>query len=310
MAPRNDIAGFHSLLRKITAPGNPRPPRIMALCGAGLSAASGLATFRGSTAALWHTHNPMDLATPEAFHANPGLVWRFYAYRRHTALAAQPNAGHQALAALAAALGTNEQGDTRFLCLTQNVDGLSQRAGHPSSSLRTLHGSLFDLRCAEVDSNKCDYEVENEFKDPLCPALEFTEGVDELARLAKTSTNVPAPISTSELPQCPKCNNGSILRPGVVWFGEGLDGDMLQGIDEWIRRDTVDLLLVVGTAAEVSPAADYIEEARDAGAVVATINLDAELLRSSSYMEDEDFAFAGSAADLLPVLLEPVIGKQ
>ncbi|EPE04839.1 sir2 family histone [Ophiostoma piceae UAMH 11346] len=304
----NDIAAFHSLLRSIAAPGNPRPARIMALCGAGLSAASGLATFRGSTAALWHTHNPMELATPEAFEADPGLVWRFYAYRRHTALAAQPNAGHRALAALATALGSDEEGGPRFLCLTQNVDGLSERANHPASSLHRMHGSLFDLRCTKVDSGQCDYATENHFEDPLCPALSFTEGVDELARLAKSSTKAPAHIQASELPQCRKCNDGSLLRPGIVWFGERLDEQMLGSVDQWIQQDTVDLLLVVGTTAELSSALGFIDDAREAGAVVATITLDVESLQSLEYVDEDDLAFVGSAADLLPLLLEPVIG--
>ena len=308
MPPYNDIVAFHGLLRQITAPGNPRPARILALCGAGLSAASGLATFRGSTAALWHTHNPMELATPEAFEADPGLVWRFYAYRRHTALAAQPNAGHRALAALATALGTDAEGDPGFLCVTQNVDGLSERANHPASSLHRMHGSLFALRCTKVDSGQCDYAVENYFDDPLCPALAFTQGVDELARLAKASTKAPAHIPASELPQCPKCRDGSLVRPGIVWFGESLDEAMLSGIDRWIQKDAVDLLLVVGTTAELSATLGFIDDAREAGAIVATITLDVESLQSLEYVEEDDFAFVGSAADLLPVLLEPVIG--
>lgn len=310
----NDVAAFHDLLRRITttsttAAGAPRPARILALCGAGLSAASGLATFRGSTAALWHTHDPTTLATPEAFAADPGLVWRFYAYRRHTALAAQPNAGHHALTALA-----NNLPEGSFLCLTQNVDGLSPRADHPRASLRMLHGSLFDLRCVNVDRRggdpgrglpRCDYAVQDDFSDPLCPALSTAAtGVDETA----TDSNAPLPhIPVSDLPKCPKCHD--LLRPGVVWFGERLNRALMAGINRWVAADTVDLMLVIGTSAEVYPAAGYIEEAREAGAVVVTINLDAESPDGLAALDPGDFAFGGSAADLLPVLLEPVIGK-
>ncbi len=200
----NDIAAFHSLLRRITSPAAPRPPRILALCGAGLSAASGLPTFRGSTAALWHTHDPMQLATPEAFAANPGLVWRFYAYRRHVALAAKPNAGHRALAALAAKLDppaapSSATSDTapdaelgiRFLCLTQNVDGLSPRAGHPPASLRMLHGSLFDVRCVEVDRRRCDYVLRDHCADPLCAALDVS--TDDTGLPAASGAAPPPP---------------------------------------------------------------------------------------------------------------------
>lgn len=107
MAPHNDIAAFHEVLLKSN--------RILALCGAGLSASSGLPTFRGA-GGLWRNHDATLLATPQAFSRDPGLVWLFYAYRRHMALKAKPNAGHYALAALA-------RKNPNFLCLTQNVDG-------------------------------------------------------------------------------------------------------------------------------------------------------------------------------------------
>lgn len=104
----NNLALFHQKLASAN--------RILAICGAGLSAASGLPTFRGA-GGLWRNYEATDLATPEAFAEDPGLVWLFYAYRRHMALQAKPNAGHYALAELA----KRKEG---FLCLTQNVDGM------------------------------------------------------------------------------------------------------------------------------------------------------------------------------------------
>jgi hypothetical protein len=89
--------------------------RILALCGAGLSASSGLPTFRGA-GGLWREFEATTLATPEAFEADPALVWLFYAWRRHLAFKAKPNPAHYALAALA-------RMKENFLCLTQNVDG-------------------------------------------------------------------------------------------------------------------------------------------------------------------------------------------
>lgn len=91
---------------------------ILALLGAGLSASSGLPTFRGA-GGLWRSHDAMSLATPEAFNKDPGLVWQFYSYRRHMALQAQPNAAHFALAELA----RRKKG---FITLSQNVDGISR----------------------------------------------------------------------------------------------------------------------------------------------------------------------------------------
>lgn len=90
----------------------------MALCGAGLSAASGLPTFRGA-GGTWRNYEATMLATPEAFEADPGLVWQFYSMRRHMALTANPNVAHFALAELARRKG----GDGGFRTLTQNVDG-------------------------------------------------------------------------------------------------------------------------------------------------------------------------------------------
>lgn len=109
MPPYNDIAAFHELLVS--------SKRIIALCGAGLSASSGLPTFRGA-GGYWRHHDATQLATMEAFLTDPGLVWLFYGYRRHMALKAEPNPGHYALAALA------KQQQASFRCMTQNVDSM------------------------------------------------------------------------------------------------------------------------------------------------------------------------------------------
>ena len=112
--------------------------RLFVLTGAGISAESGLATFRGS-GGLWNGHRVEEVATPEAWHANPELVWRFYSMRRRDAMAADPNAGHIALAAV-----EQRMGDRFYLC-TQNVDDLHERAG--SCRIHHMHGTLFQSRC-------------------------------------------------------------------------------------------------------------------------------------------------------------------
>ena len=116
--------------------------RLFVLTGAGVSAESGLATFRGS-GGLWNGYRVEQVATPEAWDEDPELVWRFYSMRRRDALAAQPNAAHLALAHMEQRLGN------RFYLCTQNVDDLHERAG--SQRLRHMHGSLFESRC--VDCN-------------------------------------------------------------------------------------------------------------------------------------------------------------
>ena len=135
--------------------------RLFVLSGAGISAESGLATFRGS-GGLWNGYRVDQVATPEAWHANPELVWRFYSMRRRDALAAQPNAAHLALATIEQRLG-----DRFYLC-TQNVDDLHERAG--SHRVHHMHGSLFQSRCVRCKApfpDKALYETAASL--PRCP---------------------------------------------------------------------------------------------------------------------------------------------
>ena len=121
--PAADLESFSAHLKS--------SDRILALLGAGLSASSGLPTFRGA-GGLWRNHEAMMLATPEAFAENPGLVWQFYSYRRHMALQAQPNKAHYALAELA-------KKKKNFITLSQNVDGTSTRCQAQYPKLRIKH---------------------------------------------------------------------------------------------------------------------------------------------------------------------------
>ncbi|KAK4695431.1 hypothetical protein P7C71_g2326, partial [Lecanoromycetidae sp. Uapishka_2] len=296
--------------------------RILALCGAGLSAASGLPTFRG-VGGLWRSHDAVSLATPEAFEENPGLVWQFYSYRRHMALQAQPNAGHYALSELAA----RKKG---FLTLSQNVDGLSQRAQHLPSQLRLLHGSLFDVKCSAF---YCNYKESNNFTDPIIPALAIPKGVSNPAPVGTAQDSAQATESLSnamnagkeldisddridipdldpkDLPHCPKCGDG-LLRPGVVWFNEMLPTQVLRDIQEWfLKSDKIDLILVIGTSAKVYPAASYVDKARERGARVAVINMD-RADEPAGGLEKGDWFFQGDASVILPEILKGEIGTM
>ena len=153
--------------------------RVAALTGAGISAESGIPTFRGS-GGLWRHYRPEDLATPEAFARDPLLVWQWYDWRRCLIAKAVPNPGHEALAELERAR------EGLFTLITQNVDGLHDRAG--SRGLLKLHGDIWQVRCIS-----CGAESRDE--------------------------RTPLP----ELP--PRCGCGGLLRPGVVWFGEPLPGE-------------------------------------------------------------------------------------
>ncbi|KAK7534760.1 putative SIR2 family histone deacetylase [Phyllosticta citribraziliensis] len=289
-----DLKSFHDHLQSST--------RILALLGAGLSASSGLPTFRGQ-GGIWRTHDATSLATMEAFTADPALVWHFYSYRRHMALNAKPNKAHFALAELA-----KKKSD--FQTLSQNVDGLSQRAGHPPSQLQLLHGNLFDVKCMNFF---CNYRGTN-FDDPIVPALELpTEDVDPTTNAAReqkareldiSDASIPLPeLALKDLPHCPECHEG-LLRPGVVWFGEMLPKKTLNTIDDFIAEaPSIDLMLVIGTSSQVYPAAGYVEYARRKGARVAVINME-----RTDALADGDWFFQGDAGVVVPELLRPVVG--
>ncbi|KAF3044403.1 hypothetical protein E8E12_010284 [Didymella heteroderae] len=294
--PQKDLESFQQHLNKST--------RILALLGAGLSASSGLPTFRGA-GGLWRTHDATSLATPEAFARDPGLVWQFYSYRRHMALSVKPNPAHYALAELAK--------KRNFLTLSQNVDGLSPRAKHPAEKLKLLHGSLFDVKCSDFF---CDYFEKNNYTDPIVPALAIpTDESDPTTysalaarELDISDENVAIPeLNYDHLPKCPKCKRG-LLRPGVVWFNERLPSDVLQDVDDWISEDDIDLIMVIGTSAKVYPAAGYVDIARRKGARVAVINMDKSDAPAGG-MYSRDWFFHGDAARIVPELLKSVIGE-
>ncbi|KAF2468478.1 NAD-dependent deacetylase sirtuin-5 [Lindgomyces ingoldianus] len=298
IVPPADLESFQAHLNRST--------RILALLGAGLSASSGLPTFRGA-GGLWRTHDAVQLATPSAFSRDPGLVWQFYSYRRHMALQAKPNPAHYALAELA----KRKEG---FMTLSQNVDGLSPRAGHPASTLKLLHGSLFDVKCSDFF---CSYSETANYTDPIVPALQIptdesdptTTSALQARELDISDSNVLLPeLAIRDLPRCPNCKKG-LLRPGVVWFGEMLPTAVLNDIDRWITEsNTIDLIIVIGTSARVYPAAGYVDLARSKGARVAVVNVDRDD-EPASGMYQGDWFFEGDAAQIVPEILKSVIGE-
>ncbi|XP_057837780.2 uncharacterized protein LOC131047986 isoform X2 [Cryptomeria japonica] len=237
-----DLTEFSKVLSKAS--------KITVLTGAGISAESGIPTFRGA-GGLWRTWSAMELATPEAFAADPSLVWEFYHYRRCVVANAAPNRGHYALSILQKRC---ENEGKNFTLITQNIDELHWKAG--SKDIVELHGSLWKTRCC-----RCN-DVEENYENPICPALDGKGAPNSDARDAQ--------IPVSELPHCKKCN--ALLRPHVVWFGECLDHAVLDKAENALIN--CDLFLVVGTSAVVQPAAGFAPIVQGGGGVVAEFNLE------------------------------------
>jgi len=203
---------------------------VTVLTGAGVSAASGVPTFRGVDG-LWKNVRVDTLATPQAFEHDPRLVWEWYDWRRQMIRQAQPNAAHEVL-------GRWTRERPGMTLITQNVDGLHERAG--AERLVRLHGSIWHLRCWQA----CAEGRRDWFDDT-------------------------APLPTLP-PRCPHCHG--LARPGVVWFGEPLGADDLHRAALAARCD---VFLAVGTSAVVYPAAGFLHQAKAHGAFTVEINPDA-----------------------------------
>lgn len=189
---------------------------IAVLTGAGMSAESGVPTFRDALTGLWAKFDPEQLATEEAFRANPSMVWDWYAHRRELIARVEPNAGHRALADFA------RRHPGKLTVITQNVDGLHQKAG--SGNVLALHGNIAEDKWLDAPKSCC---------------------------------NADAVVAESP-PYCDRC--GNMLRPAVVWFGEALPFDVLGAAQEAARD--CDLMLVVGTSGVVYPAAGLARSTR------------------------------------------------
>lgn len=242
--------------------------KITVLSGAGMSAESGVPTFRGD-GGLWRQRGALELANAEAFERDPKGVWAWYRWRQDHTRRCVPNAGHLALAALERAR------PGQVLIATQNVDGLHRRAG--SERVIELHGNLFADRCTRCGQvHPCD---DGPVTSPVTP--------EDGAR-------------DPELVRCTRCQG--LLRPGVVWFGEHLPAGALETATA--AAEEADVLLVVGTSGVVMPAAGLARVTREHGGRVVVINTehtdlvragDVELLGGAAVVLPELVAGAGIA---------------
>ncbi|MCB9898812.1 MAG: NAD-dependent protein deacylase [Planctomycetes bacterium] len=200
---------------------------VTVLTGAGVSAASGVPTFRGRDG-LWRRRRVEELATPAAFARDPRTVWEWYAERRAAVARCVPNAAHEVLSRWSREL-------PGFLLVTQNVDGLHERAG--TADVVRFHGSLWEVGCWAGCAG-----VPRRWRDERV-------AFDDLP------------------PRCPSC--GAPLRPGVVWFGEAIPTEALERLEQALACE---LFLVVGTSAVVYPAAGLLDAAAARGAFTVEVN--------------------------------------
>jgi len=209
---------------------------VLVLTGAGISAESGVPTFRDA-GGLWEGHDVTAVASPEGFEADPLLVWRFYSQRRAAMTGIEPNAAHRALVELEHRLGD------RFLLATQNVDGLHAAAG--SERMVEMHGGLMRSRCT-----RCD-------RHPFADTTAYKPNV--------------APLCG----QCRGRGVDALLRPDIVWFGERLPAGVLDRIEAFVSTAGRRLVfLAIGTSGLVHPAAGLVDATRQVGGTSWLVNLE------------------------------------
>lgn len=259
--------------------------KIVVLTGAGISAESGLGTFRDSQG-LWEKYRIEEVATPEAFERNPQLVWKFYSMRRIEAAKAGPNPAHYALVEFAKLKKAN------IHLITQNVDGLHQRSD-PDEDLPPIcmHGSLNQSRCTKCDTAYLDghafYDLDGRFSPKETSLLTTEQKAHELyLHHFKISFKDSLPLS-------PCCK--SFLRPHIVWFGE-MPFHMAK-INKLLIE--ADLFISIGTSGQVYPAAGFLQVAKASGA--KTICINKEIIPQEKYIDE---FIEGSATIKVPEFLK------
>ncbi len=212
---------------------------IVFLTGAGISAESGIPTFRGAEG-YWRVgsrnYQPMEMATREAFQQMPEEVWRWYLYRRSVCRAAEPNAAHRALVEAEGALGD------RFLLVTQNVDGLHLRAGHDPDRVYQIHGNVDFHRCFD----------------------ECADGQDPRPLPAQTAWDRERRLTEAERAQL-RCACGAWMRPHVLWFDESYDERLFRYESTMAAVERAAALVVIGTSGATTLPARMCDRAVERG---------------------------------------------
>ena len=258
--------------------------RVLVLTGAGVSAESGIPTFRGKDG-YWRNLDPTKLATPEAFARDPQLVWEWYRERRQRIRTARPNAAHEAIARLAQC--TNE-----FLLVTQNVDDLHARAGVEAETMVQIHGDIFVTRCSRCDFSHPGGRGSPEPPDacvvqPRNGRLKSRNGCEATAGLSISPTSE----RDLNVPTCPQCQ--ALMRPGVVWFGEQLSPNELERVENFLDGGPCDVVIVAGTTVTFGYIIDWaLRPSRDGAELIEVNPEETPLSRFATRLVREPAAIA------------------
>jgi NAD-dependent deacetylase len=258
-----------------------RAGRVVALTGAGISAESGIPTFRGKEG-YWvvgsKNYMPQDMATYAMFSIQPEEVWRWYLYRFGVVRHAQPNAGHRALAEMEKSLGE------RFTLVTQNIDGLHRRAGSSDARTFCIHGDAAWVRC--------NYDC----------------GVGRLPLpdLGSRDAHTPLTEGDRERLTCPKCGNW--LRPHVLWFDEYYDEENYRFESTMKVAREADLLLVVGTSGATNLPMRVGQTCFSQGAALVDVNPEENPFSELAERSPRGFFARGTATEWLPEILRTLVG--
>lgn len=249
--------------------------RICILTGAGISAESGIPTFRDKQTGLWEQYRAEDLASPDAFDRDPQLVWSWYQWRRQLVHDKVPNPAHIALARW-------QQAESHQLTLiTQNVDDLHEQAG---SQVAHLHGHLWRNRCSHCAK-------------PY-PTASNTQSSQPLAAQQELSSAATQHFDP-KLINCNYCNG--YIRPDIVWFGESLPAESWQIAED--AATNCEVFISIGTSSLVYPAAGLAQLAKRGGAKIIEINPNPT---ANSFV---DITLAANAGAVLPLVVEQLFNQ-
>ena len=258
--------------------------RVLVLTGAGVSAESGIPTFRGKDG-YWRNLDPAKLATPEAFERDPKLVWEWYRERRQRISNARPNAAHKAIAKLA-------QHAEEFLLVTQNVDDLHARVGTPAEKVVQIHGDIFVTKCS-----RCDFLYGGRCGSPEPPSARPVQ-----PRTGRLKSTTPTSGDHVDLPRCTNC--AAPMRPGVVWFGEQLPWNELQRVETYVDRGACDIVIVAGTTATFGYIVDWALGSSCGGELIEVNTEETPLSRFATRLVREP------AAAALPSIVDGLIRSR